>query len=321
MKKLLCLLLLLLFVPQLSACNNGKMKIAIVKLGTHLSLDEINTAIINKLNEQNGEDKNYEIEEYNANFNMDTASQIMKSIKNDASLVIAIATPIAQAAYNSLNEDTPIIFAAVSDPVAAGLVKDINNPSENITGTSDAIQIDLILDKALEIDPELKTLGFIYNPNEDNSVSNLAKIQNYCTKNNITLNARGIMNASEMSEVANVLATKVDAMFVTDDNTVASSMQALSDICIQNNIPCYAGADSLVKDGGMLGIGINYTNLGIKTAEFALDVLDGKKISELPIYVFDTNLDTYVNMEYLSLTTITIPSNILDTAIKVNNEE
>ena len=240
------------------------------------------------------------------------AAQIVSSLKGQVDLAIPIATPIAQACYNGFDEKTPIVFAAVSDPVEAGLLKNLDAPEGNITGTSDAIQVASILDRALLIDPELDELGFIYNPAEANSVSNKAKIEAYCEEKGIALRSVSISSAGEMKEIAASLISRVDAIFVTDDNTVASAMTVLGETCREAGKPCYVGADSMVKDGGMFSIGINYTTLGTQTASMALDILGGKKVSEVPVKVFNDNLNLYLNVDYAEEAGITIPDSILN---------
>ncbi len=312
MKKSILLSALSLFLPLTSCSDVNKFHIEIVQLGTHTSLDEINAAITKTLTDAGYSTGNYEIHQSNAEFQMDTANQIMSIIKERAKLVIPIATPIAQAASQFLKEETPIVFAAVSDPVEAGLVENLEAPEGNITGTSDAIQVDKILSMAKEIDPELDQLGFIYNPSESNSVSNLAKVEKYCADNSITLEKRTISAAAEMREIAEAISSRVDAIFVSDDNTVASAMSALSDVTKKNKIPCYVGADSMVKDGGMMTLGINYTVLGNETGKMAIEVIKGKKISELPVKVFDQGLNLYINSEYVDEIGITIPESVTE---------
>ena len=291
----------------LSGCSNGGTKrIGVIQLGTHTSLNEINEAVQSVL-----KTKDYEIVYKNAEFSLDVAAQIVSSMKGTVDLAIAIATPIAQACYNGFDEKTPIVFAAVSDPVGAGLVKNLDAPESNITGTSDAIQVESILDKALLIDPKLDELGFIYNPSEANSISNKAKVEDYCSKHSIALSAVGVSSAGEMKEIASSLIGRVDAVFVTDDNTVASAMSVLGETCRKAKKPCYVGADSMVKDGGMFSIGINYALLGQETGKMALDILGGKKIKDTPVKVFDENLNLYLNSSYVEETGIAIPESIL----------
>ena len=293
----------------LAGCNaRNAQRIAVIQLGTHTSLNEINDAVQAKLKASG----NYEIVYKNAEFSLDVAAQIVSSLKGQVDLAIPIATPIAQACYNGFDEKTPIVFAAVSDPVEAGLLKNLDAPEGNVTGTSDAIQVASILDKALLIDPELDELGFIYNPAEANSVSNKAKTEAYCEEKGIALRSVSISSAGEMKEIAASLISRVDAIFVTDDNTVASAMTVLGETCREAGKPCYVGADSMVKDGGMFSIGINYTTLGTQTASMALDILGGKKVSEVPVKVFNDNLNLYLNVDYAEEAGITIPDSILN---------
>lgn len=319
MKRTNILLPLALLALSLAACqSSNSKKIAIIQLGTHTSLDEINAAIQKKIKDAN---KGYQIVYRNAEFSLDQASQIVSSLKDNVDLAIAIATPIAQACYNGFSEKTPIVFAAVSDPIGAGLIKNLEAPESNITGTSDAIQVASILDKARLVDPDLDQLGFIYNPAEANSVSNKAKVEEYCTNYGIQLNAVTISAVGEMSEIASSLINRVDAVFVSDDNTVASAMSVLGSICREAGKPCYVGADSMVKDGGMMCIGINYTILGEKTGEMALDILGGRKVSEVPVKIFNDNLNLYLNKTYVQEANIEIPAEILNDPMLVEIEE
>ena len=124
-----------------------------------------------------------------------------------------------------------------------------------------------------------------------------------------------------MSEIASSLVERVDAIFVSDDNTVAAGMNALGSICRNAHKPCYVGADSMVKDGGMMCIGINYTVLGNETGKMALDILGGKKVSEVPVKVFDDDLNLYLNLTYLEEAGITLPEEIMNDPLLVSITE
>ena len=150
----------------------------------------------------------------------------------------------------------PVVFAAVSDPIGAGLVTDLNKPDKNITGTSDEIQVDLILEKALQINPSLKRLGVIYNKGEANSVTNINKAKEFASKNNIQIIEATITSVNEVQSAIQVLTTKCDAIFAPNDNTVASAMNVVGNACVKAKIPLYVGADSMVLDGGFLSVGI-----------------------------------------------------------------
>ena len=171
------LLLSAILLTALPSCSSSEKSIAIVQLMTHTSLNEINAAIVETV--KASLPSGYKITQHNPEADMTLLSQTMAQLDSTAEIVVAITTPVAQAAANRLKEDKPIVFAACSDPIGAGLVRNLDKPGANITGTSDAIQVENILDKALLIDPDLDQLGFIYNPAEANSVTNKKKICNF----------------------------------------------------------------------------------------------------------------------------------------------
>lgn len=239
--------------------------------------------------------------------NLNSIMQKFSGDKKDA--IVAIATPTAQAAAN-FAKDTPIVFSAVSDPIEAGLLTNIEKPDKGITGTSDEIQVDQILDLALTINPDIKTLGFMYNPSEANSVSNLEKVKAYCEDKNIEVVESAVTSISDVQTNAQVLVTKVDAIFAPNDNTVASAMSALANEANKAKVPVFVGADSMVQDGGFATVGIDYTDLGKETAHMVDDILNGKTAEELPVKVFKEDLNVYVNESVLNTLGITLPDEV-----------
>lgn len=239
--------------------------------------------------------------------NLNTIMQKFAGDKKD--IIVAIATPTAQSAAK-FAKDTPIIFSAVSDPIKANLLTDLTKPDKGITGTSDEIQVDQILDLALTINPKIKTLGFMYNPSEANSVSNLEKVKAYCDGKGIAVEESAVTSISDVQTNAQVLTSKVDAIFAPNDNTVASAMSALASEANKAKVPVFVGADSMVQDGGFATIGIDYTDLGKETAHMVDEVLKGKDISEIAVKVFKDDLNIYVNESVLTTLGITLPKEI-----------
>ena len=283
-------------------------KIGLAQIIEHTSLNTIRESMLAELTVLGYKDgENIQVDAKNAQGEQSTLNSIMQTFAGDnKDLIVAIATPTAAAAA-PYAENIPVIFSAVSDPVGAGLITDPNKPDKNITGTSDEIQVAQILDLARTIDPELKTLGYIYNAGEANSVSNLDKVKAYCEENDLTLVEATISAAAEIQQTAQVLASKVDAIFAPNDNTIASSIDALNMAAQQVQCPVYVGADSMVQDGGFASIGINYEDLGKETARMIAKVIEGSDISEIPVKVFDTNLYTYFNQTTADALGITIP--------------
>ena len=179
-----------------------------------------------------------------------------------------------------------------------------------ITGTSDEIQVELILDKALEVNPNLKKLGVIYNKGEANSITNINKAKAYCDGKGIVMEEATVTNVNEIQSAVDVLSSKCDAIFAPNDNTVASAMNVVSSACTKAKVPLYVGADSMVQDGGFLSVGINYENLGRETADMVDKVLKGTPVSDIPVKVFKEDLNIYVNEKVLNELGITLPDSI-----------
>ena len=313
MKKtlLLCCMTCLMLVGCQKNDDGSKFKIGLSQIVDHPSLNTIRESMMSELEALGyGEDKVI-VDYKNAQNEPSTLNSIMQTFTGTQDLIVAIATPTAMAAA-PLAEKTPVIFSAVSDPVQAGLLVDPQKPDKNITGTSDEIQVDKILELALAINPEIKTFGYIYNSSEANSVSNLTKAQAFCDTKGLKLETTTVINLSEIQTATSVLAGKVDAIFAPNDNTIASGIDALNMIAQQANIPVYVGAESMVHDGGLATIGINYEDLGKETARMIVKVIEGTPISDIPVKVFNTNLSTYINKTTADKIGLTIPDSILN---------
>lgn len=288
--------------------DKKKANVGVAQIVEHTSLNTIRDSFKAEM-EVLGYDTS-SIDFQNAGNDPSVLNSIMQTFSgNKKSVIVAIATPTAQSAAN-FSKDIPVVFSAVSDPITAGLVSDAAKPDKNITGTSDEIQVDQILDLALTINPDIKTLGFIYNKSEANSVSNLAKVKAYCEAKGIAIEESAVTSISDVQTNAQVLVGKVDAIFAPNDNTVASAMSALASEANKAKVPVYVGADSMVQDGGFACVGINYEDLGKATAHMVDDVLNGKAVSDIPVQVFKENLNVYVNEDVLKTLEITLPDSV-----------
>lgn len=304
-----------LTITMITGCggqNNEDLKeVAIIQYVEHTSLDTIKKAFDKQMGElgyKQGENINYTFK--NAQGDSNTAPSIIQGFQSGKKdCVVAIATPVAMSAA-VMAKNTPVVFAAVTDPISAGLTSSLEKPDKNITGTSDEIQVEKILEKALEINPELKTLGVIYNKAEVNSVTNIEKAKSFCDKNNISLVEGTITAVNEVQSAIDVLASKSDAIFAPNDNMVASAMDMVSTACAKAKVPLYVGADSMVQDGGFLSVGINYDDLGKETANMVDKILKGEKVENIPVKIFKDDLSIYVNKKILSELGITLPDSI-----------
>lgn len=268
-----------------SASSGETLKIGLVQMMEHPSLDEIREAFLAELKAQGYDDSKVVIDYQNGQGDMGTLNTIAQKFVGDGvDMIVAIATPAAQAAA-AATDSTPIIFSAVTDPVDAGLVSDLEAPDRNLTGTSDAIPVDRIFALADELTPGIKTYGLLYNNGESNSVSVIRDVKVALNTAGIAFEEATVINSSEVTTAAQSLVGKVDAIFSPIDNTVAYAMPNLAQIAIEAKLPVYVAADSMVNDGGLATVGVNYTQLGKQTAQMAAEVLSGKPVSEVPVQV------------------------------------
>jgi putative ABC transport system substrate-binding protein len=294
--------------------SKGKIKIGIVQIVEHPSLNTIRESFISELAKEGYKDgDNIVIDYQNAQGDQTNLKTIcQKFVNNKYDLIVAIATPSAQAAIGE-TKDIPIVFAACTDPVGSGLVSSLEKPGKNVTGTSDAVSAEKIIELAKRITPDIKTVGALYNSSETNSISVVKNLKEYASKNNIKVVEATVTNSSEIQQAVNSLVGKVDAIFSPIDNTVASAMPVVAQVANKAKIPVYPGADSMVKDGGLATFGVNYPVLGQETAKMAVQILKGKKAGDIPVMSMK-NLDIYVNKDTAKAIGVTIPDDVLKEA-------
>lgn len=286
MKKL-ALLLAVLFAFSLTGCSGGKkedkVKIAIVQPMEHTSLNQIRDTIVSELKAKGYDESKAEIILKNANGDSSMLPTVLNSIvAGEADIIIPIATSTAQAAA-AATDSIPIVFAAVSDPIEAGLVTAFDKTDKNITGVSDAIAVEEIFGLAGKLTPNAKTFGFVYNASETNSNSCIKRAKAYCDANGLKYKEVTVAGTADIQQAVASIAGSVDAFFTPDDNTVASAMTTYAQVAIDAKKPIYVGADSMVLDGGFATVGIDYTLLGKQVADIAVKILNGTAIKDLPV--------------------------------------
>lgn len=323
MKKVTAILLVLAMVMMmLSGCGSKNaesgdemFKVGIIQLMEHPSLDTIRESIIEGLEDEGYvEGENLKIEYQNGQNDMSTMKNIAQTFVGDeCDVIVAIATPAAQAALSETAE-IPIVFAAITDPVGAGLVDSLDSPGGNVTGTSDEVSAEMIMNLAKDITPDFKTIGVLYNIGEDNSVSVVAQLKEYAGENGYKVIESTVTNTGEVQQAAQYLADKVDIVFSPIDNTVASSMAVATETFNNAGIPFYVSADSMVNDGGLATCGIDYTVLGRETAAMIADILEGADPAAIAVRKM-SEMSVYVNKETAKALNIEIPQAILDKAV------
>lgn len=319
MKRLMTMVLVLvLAVTMLTGCGGGggddMLKVGIIQLMEHPSLDTIRQSIIAGLEEEGFVDgENIVIDYQNGQNDMSTMKNIaQKFVGDEVDVIVAIATPAAQAALSETT-DIPIVFAAITDPVDAELVDTLETPGGNVTGTSDEVSAEQIMSLAKEITPGFKTIGALYNIGEDNSVSVVAGLKDFAAKNGYKVVESTVTNTSEVQQAAQYLADKVDVVFSPIDNTVASSMAVVTDIFNNAKIPYYVSADSMVADGGLATYGIDYEVLGKETSVMIADILEGADPATMAVKKM-SDMSVYVNTDTAMAIGVDVPTAVLDKA-------
>ena len=274
--------------------SGGEITVTIVQPMSHTSLDQIRDTIIAEL-EAAGRDDIRVVTE-NANNDTTALTTILQNQRSEGvDIVVPIATNTAQTAKAVFDgEDTPIIFAAVSDPGAAGLT---GSDCQYITGVSNNIPAGEIVELISNFQPDYQKIGFLYTSSETNSVSTIQAAEAYCDENGIAYEEASIANLSELpTAVETLISEGVDVLYTGNDNSIASAMPTYTDAAYSNGIPVYCGADSMVADGGFATIGVNYVQLGTQVADMILRIADGEAPADIP-YETLAEYAKYVNLQ------------------------
>ena len=214
---------------------------------------------------------------------MGTAAQVAQRFRDEkVAIAIGIATPTAQALANAIR-DRPVIYSAVTDPVAAGLVPSLAKGGRNVTGTSDMTPVRRQLEFLLSLKP-IKRLGHVYNSGEANSVRLAELVAAFCKEKGIALVSATVTNSAEVKQATLSIAGRVDAIYLGNDNTVFSAINAVSDVAVQRKLPLVTGDPSSAETGVpvLAALGFDYYAMGRATGKIALRVLAGEKTENIP---------------------------------------
>lgn len=284
---------------QAAAAEGATYKVGLVQFMDHASLNQIASSVEKELDakgQELGVTFDYQDLVFNGQGDATTLNQIAAQLKDDnVDAVIAIATPAAQIVQSTFEgSDTPIIFSAVTDPVGAGLVTSMDAPGANITGTSDALNTEAIMNLIFAQNPDADKIGLLYSKSEDSSTQAIADAKAFLDEKGVAYVEKTGTNTDEVSQAADALiAEGVDAIFTPTDNTVMSAELAFYEKLIDAKIPHYAGADSFALNGAFLGFGINYEDLGVETADMTADILaGGKSPAEEAVRTLDNGIAT-----------------------------
>lgn len=268
-------------------------KIAVVQQLDHASLDEIRTAVEAELDAKAAEKGiTIEYKDFNGQNDATTLNQIGTQVVSDGyDAIIPIATLAAQCmATAAESTKTPVIYAAISNPAAADLT-DI----DYVTGTSDALNTQSIMDMMFAVQPDIQTVGLLYSNSEANSTTPIAEAKAYLDAKGIAYVEKTGNTNDEIMTAASSMVGQVDAVFTPTDNVVMAAAAAVSETLTKGGIPFYTGADSFVTAGAFATCGVNYTELGTYTADMALDILETGTVPEYHVMdggIITVNTDT-----------------------------
>lgn len=311
-----CLLILLMILLVLSGCHDAKQggrdekndsekvyKVGIVQYVDDASLNQIESNIEKELDAKSDElgvTFNYADYTFNGQADDSTMNQIAAELMADkVDIIIPIATPVAVVMHEATEESSiPVVFAAVSDPVGAGIVESLDAPGGNVTGVSDALNTEAVLNLMLSAQPDIRKVGLLYDKTQAASDYSILTAKKYLDDKGISyIEANGTTPDEIMKSTENLLAEKVEAVFTPTDNTIMTQELMIYDQFIDAGIPHYAGADSFALNGAFCGYGVNYQDVGKETADMAVDILtSGTDPAGIPVRTLNNGIAT-INVE------------------------
>jgi putative tryptophan/tyrosine transport system substrate-binding protein len=301
-----------------ASAEETPLRIGISQIVEHPALDACRKGFMDDL-EQNGLEsgKNVQYDYRNAQNNRAVSGQIArKFVGDEVSLIMAISTPSAQDAA-AATKNIPILFSAVTDPRAGGLVKSLESPGGNVSGTSDRSPVQRQLDLIRNILPAARTLGTIYNPGEVNSVASVTEIESHAATMGMTVVKAAATSSSMVKMAAESLLGRVDAIHVPTDNTVVLALESVVKVCQDNKVPLFAADVDSVNRGAIAALALDYYKLGRQTGAMARKILEGKaKIGDMPVE-FPSDLVLHVNPTQAVKMGITLPEAIVRQASKI----
>ena len=307
-KKLLSMVIAMAMALSLTACGSNEAAdasseyvVGICNYVDDASLNQICDNIQNRLAEIGTEKGvNFTVKYDNCMADANVMEQIISDfIADDVDLMVGVATPVAMAMQADTEDNQiPVIFAAVSDPLATGVVESLEAPGANVTGTSDFLDTTAVMNLIFAANPEADKIGLLYDLGQDASTTAINDAKAYLDAKNIEYVERTGTTVDEVSLAADALiADEVDAIFTPSDNTIMQAELTIYEKLADAGIPHYTGADSFALNGAFLGYGVDYANLGVETANMIAEVLlDGKEPATLPVKTFDNGTAT-INTE------------------------
>ena len=300
--------------------DGSKMvQIGIAQYANHPSLDGAREGFLQALKDAGYEEKvNLQVDFRNAQGDMNNNLTIAQKLVGDKSdLILAIATPTAQAVAKA-TKDIPVLFTAVTDPVASKLVDSLEKPGGNVTGTRDTNPdaIKKTMETIKKFFPEARKVGVIYNSGEQNSVVNIANVKQVLQEGGLETVEATVTNSSEVKQAADSLVGRADIIYLPSDNTVISALSSVVSVANDNDIPLFCESSESVGEGAFASIGFRYYDLGYTTGKMAVEVLKGASPADIPVQ-FSEKLELMINPKAAEAQGITLTDEMRQGAILI----
>ena len=318
MKKLLMILSASTILLATSAMAASPV-ISVNQFVEHPALDAVLKGLQDYLKD-NGVSAEFKV--HNAQANMGTATQIgQQMIGEKSDLLIAIATPSAQATAQALSKapadlKRPMLFTAVTDPVAAGLVEAIDKPGEFVTGVSDLLPVEKHLEMITTYKPDIKKLAILYNAGEANSKAIVASVKELSSKFGFTVVEATAPKTADVYAAAKSLVGRCDAVFIPTDNTIVAALESVIKVGTQNKLPIFAADVDSVARGAVAAMGFDYYKHGYQTGAMAKKILEGAAPESLPVE-FQKELQLQINLKAAEAMGAPAPEMLIKQASKV----
>lgn len=297
-----------------ASTSGDKYTIGITQIVSHPALDATVTGFkAGMAAEGFVEGENVTYDDQNAQGDMANAASIAQKFVGDkVDLILAVATPTSQAAAKATST-IPVVFAAVTDPVAAGLVKDVKAPEGNVTGASDLLPLQPHLDLVKQLVPDAKAIGLLYNAGEANSVALVKEEKALAESMGFEVVEATAASSAEVQQAAQSLVGRVQAISVLTDNTVVSALESVVKVCQDNKIALIAGDTDSVKRGAAAAYAFDYEDLGRQAGVMAARILNGQAVKDTPVE-YAQNLILSLNLASAEAMGVTIPEELKTTA-------
>jgi putative ABC transport system substrate-binding protein len=299
-RKIIAFILSAIMTLSFASCSDSSLKVGIIQIAPHASLDNCYEGIVEGLKQAGYENgKNITIDYQNANGETATSNLMAKKmVSSKYDIIIGIATPAAMSAYSATrNTDIPVVFSAVSDPVTIQIVKSLEKPEYNCTGTTDVLNLEAQMEMIRTFLPNAKKIGVLYTTSEQNSVTHLNKFKSIAPDYGFEIVAVGVTNATEVATAAKTLVSKgIDCINNFTDNNVVNNLSSVLNAANTANIPVFGSEVEQVKNGCIAAEGLDYVHLGRETGMMAAKILEGDaKAGEMAVKLISESNPVYNN--------------------------